>query len=103
MEEKQRYKANIAGKQYTIVGHRSTQHLNTVVDIVNGQLSQLAELAPELSIADCSILMAVNAVSDQLVKEQQIIDLEQQILQLETELDTAKENKKIDRQTDLFQ
>lgn len=79
MEEKRRFKAIIAGKEYTIVGHRSAQHLSTVTEIVNLQLEQLGDIAPDLSVADRSILMAVNAISDQLLKEQEIADLEKEL------------------------
>lgn len=79
MEEKRRFKAEIAGKTYTLVGNRPASHLNTVVELVNQQLEQLGKLAPELSIEDRSVLMAVNAISDQLVKEKQILDLQTQL------------------------
>lgn len=82
MEEKRRFKAVIAGKEYTIVGHRSAQHLSTVTEIINLQLEQLADLAPDLSVADRSILMAVNAISDQLTKEQEIAYLQKEIKEL---------------------
>ncbi|MDO4774866.1 MAG: cell division protein ZapA [Aerococcaceae bacterium] len=77
--EKRRYKALIAGQTYTIVGSRSEQHLDAVTALVNQQLHQLGELAPELSVADRCVLMALNAVSDQLVQEQRIVELEQQL------------------------
>lgn len=86
MDEKRRFKATIAGKDYTIVGNRSATHLNTVVDLVNRQIEQLAELAPTLSVADRCVLMSVNAISDQLVKEQTIVDLEQKLELLESKL-----------------
>lgn len=83
MDGKKRFKAKIAGKDYTILGSLSATHLNTVVDLVNQQIDQLTELAPELSNADRCVLMAVNAVSDQLVKEKRIIALEAQLAQLQ--------------------
>ncbi|XJS11472.1 cell division protein ZapA [Aerococcaceae bacterium WGS1372] len=86
MEEKLRFKATIAGKVYTIVGQKDPNHLQDVVDIVNNQLDQLSELAPELSYSDRSILMSVNAVSDQLSKEARIIELEKEIDKLKEEL-----------------
>ena len=82
MDGKKRFKAKIAGKDYTIVGSLSATHLNTVVDLVNQQIDQLTELAPELSNADRCVLMAVNAVSDQLQKEKKIIELEAQLEKL---------------------
>ncbi|MGO4936830.1 cell division protein ZapA [Fundicoccus sp. Sow4_H7] len=84
MEEKRRFKAEIAGKQYTIVGNRSADHLNTVVDIVNQQLDQLGEMDSNLNYADRSILMAINAISDQLVKEARIMELEQELKSLKS-------------------
>lgn len=88
MDNKRRFKATIAGKDYTIVGNRSATHLNTVVDLINQQLEQLAELAPDLSVGDRSVLMSINAMSDQLVKEKQIMELEAKIVELEQELQT---------------
>lgn len=86
MEEKNRFKATIAGKVYTIVGQKDPSHLQVVVDIINNQLNQLNELAPELTYSDRSILMSVNAVSDQLIKEARIVELEEEIKQLQDEL-----------------
>lgn len=83
MDGKKRFKARIADKDYTIVGTLSATHLNTVVDLVNQQIEQLTELAPDLTNADRSILMAVNAVSDQLVKEKRIIELEAELAELQ--------------------
>lgn len=90
MEEKRRFKVTIAGRPYTIVGNRSDGHLNAVVELVNAQLQQLSELAPELSEADWSILMAVNAVSDQLLKEERIMALEAEIEALKAEKSQSK-------------
>lgn len=86
MEDKHRFKANIAGKDYTIVGQKDHTHLQMVVDIVNNQLNQLSDLAPELTYSDRSILMAVNAVSDQLMKEAQIVELEEENKKLKQQL-----------------
>lgn len=93
MEQAQNFKAKIAGKEYTIVGKKSANHLNAVVDIVNNQLEQLNELAPELTYSDRSILMSVNAVSDQLAKEQQIVDLETEIESLKKQLNSMQAEK----------
>ncbi|MGX7107383.1 cell division protein ZapA [Hutsoniella sourekii] len=82
MSQKQRIKARINDKDYTIVGSKSQEHMNTVADIVNRQLDQLAQLDPSLSIVDRSILMAINAVSDQIDKEREIQALTQELDQL---------------------
>ncbi|MBK0347042.1 cell division protein ZapA [Aerococcaceae bacterium zg-ZJ1578] len=90
MEEKRRFKVTIAGRPYTIVGERSDQHMAAVVELINTQLNQLAELAPDLSVADRSILMAVNALSDQLIKEEKIMALEAEVEELKQQVAAAK-------------
>lgn len=79
MEEKYRYKAIIEGKTYTIVGHKSTQHLDAVVQVLNQQLEQLSHLDPSLTKEERAILMAINAISDQIIKEEQLMELEKQL------------------------
>lgn len=91
MKDKQRYKAQVAGKTYTIVGNRSTQHLDAVVELINGQLEQLSDLAPSLSVEDRSILMAINAVSDQIVKEDRIMELESRLETAESEINRIRQ------------
>lgn len=83
MTENNRFKATIDQRPYTIVGDKPTQHMTAVIEIVNQQLEQLKAMAPELSVVDRSILMAVNAVSDQLTKEQQIMELEAKVKELQ--------------------
>ncbi|HJF16485.1 MAG TPA: cell division protein ZapA [Globicatella sulfidifaciens] len=95
MSEKRRFNVTIAGRPYTIVGERSNEHMEAVVELVNTQLSQLSELAPQLSIMDHSILMAVNAVSDQLVKEARIMELEAELEQLKAASTSSKLNANI--------
>ncbi len=85
MSNNKRFKAMIDNRQYTIVGDKSSQHMTAVIELVNQQLEQLKEIAPELSVVDRSVLMAVNAISDQLSKEQQIIELEEKIAVLTAE------------------
>ncbi|MFC6260458.1 cell division protein ZapA [Levilactobacillus fujinensis] len=65
-EETHRFKAMIAGKSYTIVGQATDEHMRAVTDVLNEQLTQLKQLAPNMSKEDAAILMAFNAVSDQL-------------------------------------
>lgn len=76
MDEKNRFNARIAGKEYTIVGPQTKPHMDAVVALVNTQLEQLNEIDPELSIIDRAILMAINAVSEQLLQEDRIMALE---------------------------
>lgn len=61
-----RYKAKIADKEFTVVGEESAVHMKLVTDTVNQRLEDLSELAPNLSLEDRAILLAINAVSDQI-------------------------------------
>ncbi|WP_125584155.1 cell division protein ZapA [Levilactobacillus cerevisiae] len=65
-EETHRFKAVIAGKSYTIVGQATDEHMRAVTAVLNEQFTQLKELSPNISKEDAAILMAFNAVSDQL-------------------------------------
>ncbi|MBS1005715.1 cell division protein ZapA [Levilactobacillus brevis] len=65
-EDTHRFKAVIAGKTYTIVGQATDEHMRAVTEVLNEQLTQLKQLSPNMSKEDAAILMAFNAVSDQL-------------------------------------
>lgn len=67
--ENKRLKAKIGGKEYTVIGKYPEEHLKTVFRLVNKQLDELQKLAPHLSKEDRAVLLAVNAVSDQLESE----------------------------------
>ena len=65
-EDTHRFKAVIAGKTYTIVGQATDEHMRAVTEVLNVQFTQLKQLSPNMSKEDAAILMAFNAVSDQL-------------------------------------
>ena len=65
-EQTHRFKATIAGKTYTIVGQATDEHMRAVTTVLNQQFEQLKTLSPKMSKEDAAILMAFNAISDQL-------------------------------------
>jgi len=65
-EDTHRFKAVIAGKTYTIVGQATDEHMRAVTEVLNEQFTQLKQLSPNMSKEAAAILMAFNAVSDQL-------------------------------------
>ncbi|MCI1283335.1 cell division protein ZapA [Lacticaseibacillus songhuajiangensis] len=74
-EEKRRYKATIAGKHYTLIGPGSTQEFDAVTKMLNEQLDQINRLQPDISTEDAAILLAFNALADQVkASAQQIVD-----------------------------
>jgi len=70
-EQKRRFKADIAGKTYTIVGPGSMAHFEAVTAILNEQLVQIHRLDPKLSREDAAVLLAFNALSDQVNQQAQ--------------------------------
>ena len=64
---KTRYKANIDGQTYTIIGHESKEHMDLVVRLVNEQLNEIKSLSPQIDNEQAAILASVNAISDQQV------------------------------------
>ncbi len=81
-QKKQRYRATIAGKTYTILGTKSHQHMHSVIKLLNEQWSELSEVAKDCSNEEKAILLAINAVSLQLEKQKELMTLEEENQQL---------------------
>ncbi|GAF35197.1 cell division protein ZapA [Lentilactobacillus farraginis] len=79
-DEKRRFKTTIGGKKYILVGKGSDEHLQSVSDLLNEQLTQLRQTIPEASDEQRAILVAFNAISkqfelaDQLTQRSKNID-----------------------------
>ena len=68
--EKTRYKAIIADHTYTIIGQESKQHMDLVTKIVNEQLAEIKHLSPQTDTEQASVLLEINAISDQQKKQE---------------------------------
>lgn len=73
-----RYKAIVAGQNYTIIGQESKQHMDMVTALVNEQLNEIMSLSPGITQEKATMLLAINAVSDQLKKQEALMKLEKQ-------------------------
>ena len=73
-----RYKAIVADQTYTIIGQESKQHMDMVTALVNEQLNEIMSLSPEITQEKAAMLLAINAVSDQLKKQEALMKLEKQ-------------------------
>lgn len=82
--ERKRIKVTIDGKSYTIVGNKSNAHVNLVAETVNQQLTEIKSLSNTLLKEEQAMLIAVNAVSEQ-------IEIHKKMIQLEEELSSLKE------------
>lgn len=78
-QKKQRYRAAIAGKTYTIIGKKSHQHMHSVIQLLNTQWDELSQVMTTSTDTEKAILLAVNAVSIQLDKQMEIEKLKQEI------------------------
>ena len=81
--EKRRTKVVINGKEYTIVGEKSSAHIELVAETLNKQLADLNQLSTKLSKEEQAILVAVNAVSSEIESHQKVLQLEEKIKELE--------------------
>lgn len=80
--EKTRYKAVIDNQTYTIIGTESKRHMDLVTKLVNEQLDEIREMSPDINNEQAAILLAVNAISDQLNKQGEVLKLEKEIREL---------------------
>ena len=87
LPDKKRYKALIADQSYTIIGNESKEHMDTVTEVANHQLAEIFKLSPQTDLQQGSVLLAINALSDQLKKQELILTYEQELVQLR---ETAK-------------
>lgn len=76
---KKRVKVVINDKEYTIVGKKSAAHIQLVAKTINEQLDKLEHLSDGLTREEQAILMAVNAISDQIDSHKQMMQLENKI------------------------
>lgn len=73
--QKKRFKAVIDNQTYTIIGQESTEHMILVTKIVNDQLNEIKQLSAQSTSEQAAILLAINAISDQLKKQEQLLKL----------------------------
>lgn len=74
-EEKRRYRAKLGDREFTIVGNSSIEHMVAVSKVLNDKLDQIQKLAPKLNRQDQALLLAFNAISDQLKMQLELEEL----------------------------
>lgn len=96
--EKTRYKAMIDGQTYTIIGHEGKTHMDMVSKLVNEQLEELKKMSPQIDSEQAGILLAINAISDQINKQAEVLKLEKEIQDLKKKtIHTAELENRIKR------
>lgn len=66
MPNKKRFKGNIGNQEVVITSTKDDAQMDAVFEIANQQLAHLTEANPSLSVENQLVLLAVNAISDQL-------------------------------------
>lgn len=79
--EKRRVKVIIDEKEYTIISNKSAAHIELVAETINKQIKELNTLSNKLSKEEQAILMAVNAISDQIDSHTRMVELEENLKQ----------------------
>jgi len=92
-EYKNRYKANIAGESYTIIGNETKEHMDVVTEIANRQLEEIKRLS-SVNLEQAAVLLAINAISDQVTKQEQLLVYDRLIEEYKIKLEKVDEQKK---------
>lgn len=67
------------GKTYTLIGSSSDEHMESVSKLLNDELTKLKKQVNNISTEDAAILLAFNAISDQLDKELELEKLKNKV------------------------
>ena len=86
-----RYKAKVGDQTYTIIGKETKQHMDLVIKVVNEQLTEIHQLSQDIDQEQAAILLAINAISDQVKKQAEIITLQKKIAELEKQVEHLPE------------
>lgn len=78
-ERKRRFKVEIDGEEFTIIGKSTPEHMNAVMEVANQELATIKKMMPSLSEKKAALLLAINAVSDQLDKQEELDKLKAQL------------------------
>jgi len=106
--QKLRYKAIVDGNYYTIISSETKEHLDMVTQIVDEQFCTLKQKVKGASGEQTAILLAINAVNDQLKKQasniilikkneglkNQLLAVQEQLTSLKMELERANSAEK---------
>ena len=111
-QPKTRVKATISGKSYTIIGRKSQQEMQSIVRVLQEQLDQITRVSDKLSNEEVALLAAINAISNQFEKQEEVVALKKRVEQLEKEVQNAhhkrpsidsKRKKELEKQFELQQ
>ncbi|XIF20394.1 MAG: cell division protein ZapA [Acetilactobacillus jinshanensis] len=71
-DKQQRLKVKLNGHVYTFVGRSSLSNMKATAHLLQQQLQQIKRLSPRVSNENAAILLAYNAISNQLKLQDQL-------------------------------
>lgn len=90
MSNKKRFKALVDGKPYILITTANDQLLRTATDIVNEKFQQIKEHAPQTSREDVAVLLSLQVVAEQILREDELEKAQKTIEQLNQQLEQLK-------------
>lgn len=73
--KQERLKVNLNGHVYTFVGRSSLSNMQATAHLLQQQLQQIKRLSPDVSNENAAILLAYNAISNQLKLQNELDQL----------------------------
>ncbi len=67
--EKNRFQGTLLGQSIVVTSTKDQAHMEAVFDLANQQVADLQKLDPHLTDQQCLMLLAINALSDQLTMQ----------------------------------
>ncbi|MBS7577645.1 MULTISPECIES: cell division protein ZapA [unclassified Enterococcus] len=87
MSNKKRFKSLVDGKPYVLITTANDQLLRTATDIVNEKFQQIKEHAPQTSREDVAVLLSLQVVAEQVLRENELEKIKQEVNQLQQALE----------------
>ncbi len=77
-DNKRRFKVKIGGNVYTIIGNATPKRMDAVATLLNERLDEISRQMPSLPPEKAAVLLAINAMSDCLEKQEELDELKEQ-------------------------
>lgn len=90
MSNKKRFKSLVDGKPYVLITTANDQLLRTATDIVNEKFQQIKAHVPQTSREDVAVLLSLQVIAEQVLRENELEKTKQEVNQLKEELEQVR-------------
>lgn len=90
MSNKKRFKSFVDGKPYVLISDASDQMLRLATDIVNDKFKLINENVPNSSREDRAVLLSLQVICEQIIREDKLDKLAVENSELKIELEALK-------------